>query len=45
MFTHGLKSLDLILPTQHALFQHAKHALLTIAFIWKQSLFKDPRPQ
>ena len=36
MFTHGLKSLENIPPTQHALFQHAKRSLLTAAFIWKQ---------
>ena len=38
MFTHSLKSLDYIPLTQHALFQHAKRALLAAAFIWKQSL-------
>ena len=38
MFTHSLKSLDSIPPTQHALFHHAKRALLAAAFIWKQSL-------
>ena len=37
MFTHGLKSLENIPPTQHALFQHTKRSLLTAAFIWKQS--------
>ena len=42
MFTHILKSLDAIPPTQHALFQHAKRALLTAAFVWKQSLSKTP---
>ena len=42
LFTHGLKSLDSIPPTQHALFQHAKRALLIAAFTWKQSLTKDP---
>ena len=40
MFTHGLRTLDSIPSTQHALFQHAKHALLTVAFVWKQSLYK-----
>ena len=49
MFTHGLKTLDSIPSTQQALFQHAKHALLTVAFVWKQSLYKkrpqDSRPQ
>ena len=43
MFTHSLKSLDFIPPTQHALFQHAKRALLAAAFIWKQSLSKIPK--
>ena len=43
MFTHSLKSLDSIHPTQHALFQHAKRALLAAAFIWKQSLSKTPK--
>ena len=33
MFTHSLKSLDFIPPTQHALFQHTKRALLAAAFI------------
>lgn len=42
MFTHGLKSLDSIPPTEHALFQHAKRALFTAAFVWKQSLCKAP---
>jgi len=43
MFTHSLKSLDSIPPTQHAIFQHAKRALLIAAFIWKQSLSKKPK--
>ena len=43
MFTHNLKSLDSIPPTQHALFQHTKRALLAAAFIWKQSLSKIPK--
>ena len=42
MFTHSLKSLDYIPPTQHALFQHAQRALLAAACIWKQSLSKTP---
>ena len=42
LFTHGPKSLDSIPPTQHALFQHTKRALLIAAFTWKQSLPKDP---
>ena len=42
MFIHSLKPLDSIPPTQHALFQHAKRALLTAAFIWGQSLSKEP---
>ena len=37
MFTHGLKSLNSIPWTQNALFQHAKWALHTAGFIWKQS--------
>ena len=37
------KSLDSIPPTQHALFQHTKRALLAAAFIWKQSLSKIPK--
>ena len=47
MFTHSLKSLDYIPPTQHALFQHTKRALLAAAFIWKRSLskiHKIPKP-
>lgn len=43
MFTHGLKTLESLPPTQHALFQHIKRALLTAAFVWKQSLAKEPR--
>ena len=43
MFTHSLKSLDYIPPTQQALFQHAKRALLAAAVIWKQSLSKIPK--
>ena len=43
MFTHSLKSLDSIPPTQHALFQHIKRALLAAVFIWKQSLSKKPK--
>ena len=42
MFTHGLKSLENIPTTQHALFQHAKRSLFTAAFIWKQSLSINP---
>ena len=48
MFTHGLKTLDPIPSTDHALFQHAKHAQLIATFVWKQSLYEktqDPRPQ
>ena len=37
IFTHGLKSLENIPPTQHALFQQTQRSLLTAAFIWKQS--------
>ena len=43
MFTHSLKSLDSIIPTQHALFQHTRRALLAAAFIWKQLFFKMPK--
>ena len=43
MFTHSLRSLDYIPPTEHALFQHAKRALSAAAFIWKQSLSKIPK--
>ena len=42
MFTQGLKSLECIPPTQHALFQHTKRALLIAGYIWKQSLVRDP---
>ena len=42
MFTHGLKALERIPPTKHALFQHTKRALLVAAFIWKQSLCRVP---
>ena len=42
LFTQSLKSLDSIPPTKHALFQHARRALLIAAFIWKQSLVKSP---
>ena len=42
LFTQSLKSLDSIPPTKHALFQHARCALLIAAFIWKQSLVKRP---
>lgn len=38
MFTNGLKDLDSIPQTKHAFYQHTKRALLTAAFIWKQSL-------
>ena len=47
LFTVGLKPLESISPTQHALFQHTKRALLIAAFIWKQSLSKTstiPKP-
>jgi len=42
MFTHGLKFLDSIPPTQDALFQHAKRALHAAGFVWKQSLWRIP---
>ena len=40
IFTVGLKPLESIPPTQHALSQHTKRALLIAAFIWKKSLSK-----
>lgn len=43
LFTHSLKSLDSIPPTQNALFQHAKRALLTAAYVWKQALSRIPK--
>ena len=43
LFTHSLKSLDSIPPTKNALFQHAKRALHTAAFVWKLSLSKAPK--
>ena len=42
MFTHGLKSLETIPPTENALFQHTRRTLLTAAYICKQSLTRDP---
>jgi hypothetical protein len=42
MFTHGLKALECIPPTQQALFQHIKCALFVAAFILKQSLYRSP---
>lgn len=39
MFTQGIKSLESIPISQHALLQHIK--LLTIAFIWKMPLSKS----
>ena len=45
MFTHGLKTLDSIPSPQHALFQHAKHVLLTVAFVWKESPYKKKDPK
>ena len=42
MFTHGLKSLESIPPTKHALFQHAKRSLLIASFIWSNALIKSP---
>lgn len=41
MFTNGLKGLENIPPTQHALFQHTKRAVLVAGFIWEKSLCKD----
>ena len=37
LFSHGLKSLDSIPPTQAALFQHAKRSLFQASYIWKQT--------
>ena len=34
MFTHNLKSLDNIPPTQAALYQHVKRTLLVAAYMW-----------
>ena len=42
LFTVSLKPLESIPPTQHALFQHAKRALLIAAFIWRNALEKCP---
>ena len=41
MFIDGLKGLENIPPTQHALFQHTKRAVLVAGFIWEKSLCKD----
>ena len=41
MFTNGLKLLEAIPLTQHALFQHAKQALLEASFVWKQSFLQN----
>ena len=37
LFSNGSRSLDSIPPTQAALFEHVKRALLQASFIWKQS--------
>ena len=42
MFSNGLKSLDCIPATQHALFYHAKRALHASAIVWGQSLSTVP---
>ncbi|KAL8591565.1 hypothetical protein ACOMHN_055532 [Nucella lapillus] len=44
LYTVGLKSLESIPPTQHALYQHTRRAVL-IAAIWRQSLSKAPEIQ
>ena len=38
LFSRGLRSLEYIPPTQAALYQHIRRALLQAAFIWNQSL-------
>ena len=42
MFTTGLKSLEAIPPTKHALHQHIKRTLLVSAFTWKALMEKAP---
>ncbi|KAL8588046.1 hypothetical protein ACOMHN_061212 [Nucella lapillus] len=41
LYTVGLKNLESIPPTQHALYQHTRRAVLSAA-IWRQSLSKAP---
>ena len=38
LFTSGTKSLESIPPTQAALFQHVKRAILQSSFYWHQTL-------
>ena len=40
MFTHNLKSLDNIPPTQAALYQHAKRTLLVAGYTWRVAFRK-----
>ena len=37
MFSHGLRGLDAIPPTQAALFEHLKRSVLQASFIWNQA--------
>ena len=41
MFTQKLKLHEPIPPTKHALFQHAKRAVITANYYWSQSLHKE----
>ena len=43
MFSSGLKSLESIPPTLHALFEHVKRTLYIVSFIWSQSLCLSPQ--
>lgn len=42
LFSHGLRSLEPIPPTQAALCQHVKHSLLQASYIWKQVFVLPP---
>lgn len=37
LFSHGLRGLDAIPPTQAALLEHVKRSLIQASFIWKQA--------
>ena len=37
LFSHGLRGLDAIPPTQAALFEHLRRSLLQAAFTWRQA--------
>ena len=37
LFSHGLRSLEAIPPTQAALFEHGKRSISQACFIWKQA--------